>query len=308
MAEVRVRLRGQLGNQLFCYYAGAYLAEKLDAELILDCNYFQGSDGRLSLLDFQLPFRFRLAGATPRRNRFLGVNRTQKLFLLGRKLFAHSGNDVHVSPVDFGFFDFSQLMLNSETDTVELNGFFQTYRYFNALFAEDGGTATELVLREPPKWLEEIRANVMKDDTLAIHVRLGDYLGSPRALDYPRFISALWHDMALGERYSRALVFSDDFAMASSLLRGALPVSVEAAPCPPDARPSEVMVALSRATSLVISNSSFSWWSAFSSNASEIYAPWPWISPRYQSGAWMRSDLIPSGWHIARAMFEESSD
>jgi hypothetical protein len=188
--------------------------------------------------------------------------------------------------------------------SIILDGFFQTHKYVDAFLSTGSrGDQGRLSLVNSPEWFEETRMMMSRPGTLALHVRLGDYLDSPRTLNYGRFISSLWNEMRLSERFQRVILFSDNFPMASSLIRDAVPLPLEAPPCPANAKPSEVMVTMSLARGIVTANSSFSWWSAYMSRATEIYAPWPWIGPGYQGGTWNKHDLFPTGWRLHEAVF-----
>ncbi len=56
--------------------------------------------------------------------------------------------------------------------------------------------------------------------------------------------------------------------------------------------------AIQSARYLVLSNSSFSWWGAYSNlNAKFVIAPKFWASFNYSNGYWSNGDSLTSGWH-----------
>jgi hypothetical protein len=122
-----------------------------------------------------------------------------------------------------------------------------------------------------------------------IHIRRGDYLGTARNLGAIDF-SKLFETSSFLENFKQRMVFSDDRSYAKQFsieIDGALPIPQELE----DASDLDQLVALSGARGLVISNSSFGWWAAYFSEASEIYAPKPWFrnseSPR---------EILPPNW------------
>ena len=88
------------------------------------------------------------------------------------------------------------------------------------------------------------------------------------------------------------VIFSDDQNSAEELSRH-LPNSY--IQTPDDGSSSlDVLATLSLARAIVISNSTFGWWGAWSSEANLICAPRPW----FLGENYVEEDLIPEGWLV----------
>jgi hypothetical protein len=178
------------------------------------------------------------------------------------------------------------------SEPVRLRGYFQSPRYFNVIKRE---VLTMFSLPEPNPVLEEIAANV-GPDFFAIHVRRGDYL-NPATQAFHGTFGAGYYLRAI-ELVARAspsrhpiVAFSDEPARIPAELRAVTDhvVSVDA-----DRPPALDMLAMSRASGLVMSNSSFSWWAGFLADTPNraVVAPRPWL----RSGDAAASDLLLAHW------------
>ena len=129
---------------------------------------------------------------------------------------------------------------------------------------------------------ERIRARIETANTVALHVRLTDYVWGPHR--------DLFHGVCDVDYYARALealrqrvpditvlVFSDDLAGAAELLRDLDGLEFS----PGGVTDVEDLVLISLCRHHIISNSTFSWWGAWLAQHDEqvVVAPRSWMSP-----------------------------
>jgi hypothetical protein len=173
---------------------------------------------------------------------------------------------------------------------VRLRGYFQCVRYFHnldarALFALPGTSERLSGIRD-----------AVGGEWFAMHIRRGDYLKSE---------TAAYHGLCSDEYFERALVlvrelhgrdlpvviFTDQPDAVSVRLseRAALIVGPD-----PSMHEAEDLWAMSHASGLVMSNSSFSWWAGYLQDrpGRPVVGPRPWL--RFQDHA--ASDLLLPQW------------
>ncbi len=134
------------------------------------------------------------------------------------------------------------------------------------------------------------------EHSAAVHVRLGDYLDSVHTwhlpLDesyYRKIIDQLMVDNKVGKVY----VFSDNIHKIKSIWFRDLPVVfVEAYPGQSGITD---MFLISRFQNIIISASTFGWWAAMFAPAAQVYAPSPWVRPKFVTRP-RYSTYLPSRW------------
>jgi hypothetical protein len=303
MRAVRVRLRGQLGNQLFCYFAGAQAALTSGSRLELDCNYFQGKDGTLQLLNLGLPTPFTLTGATPKRTRFLGVSRTQTLFRIAGSLNSfHPSTSLNQRTVT----SLSGIhgLVTRRAKRLVLDGYFQTRLCVDAVRRKLGlGQSEILSFKALQPWVVETRRRISEAPGVALHIRLGEYSGSTRQIDYRAYVKQAVEEVGWVGNSERIWLFSDDPDAALKLLGPVSTLEIAVAPMPPQAAATDVLAVLSSMDRFIIANSTFSWWGAYLSGSSRVVAPWPWALPTDEPMLTTREDLFPGGWHAMPPRF-----
>lgn len=181
-------------------------------------------------------------------------------------------------------FEFDDDLFNGCPDNVNLNGFFQTEKYFSAI--------SDLIRKEftfKEKYLDLIEQSGLNSEPFtSLHVRRGDYLNSPK------------HHPVLSEEYYRAalenvedlpiIVFTNDkdWVRSSSFLKNV------------DYRMANFedygldLCLMTMARQSIIANSSFSWWGSWLSDSEAVIAPKLWFGPKLAHQD--TSDLIPSNW------------
>jgi hypothetical protein len=284
---VIVRLMGGLGNQLFQYAAGRALAHRHGVALKLDLASFATNPlRRYALGAFDIAaaiataeeaarlYSPSLAGRVRRRlERLLPTHR--------RRYYLEPRARRHMGPVPLG-------------SDVYLHGYWQTEKHFEPIAPL---LRRELTLRHREAFEQRplVRA-VEGDDSVSVHVRRGDYVGTPRSAALHGTCPAEYYRAALDAVEARVprprlFVFSDDPGRARAELDLGHPATHVSGGGLSDA---EELVLMSRCRHHVIANSSFSWWGAWldARPGGIVVAPRRWFAdPSRQP-----HDLLPPAW------------
>lgn len=174
------------------------------------------------------------------------------------------------------------------TPNVKLGGHYQSYKYFdhNRDYIRDLFTSKLCLM--------ELGFNYHTSDTVAVHVRRGDYKKFP---DHHPMQSAEYYKTAVSKsKCSEIYVFSDDMDWCKQNLVFDRPTKYFEKGV--DYRE---LYLISTCKDIVISNSSFSWWAAYLHTRpdAQIFAPSNWYGPAILSkGEFKLEDLIPSHWNV----------
>jgi hypothetical protein len=252
--SITIQLRGGIGNQLFQYCAGVYLALSNSFNLIVDDS---GVDHGETLRNFNLPGQFKS-------NEDLLWKINNRIFR-SQTVIDHSGN--------IGFADLDLRLPQGS----RVKGFFQNFKYVESLKAQGFTFAIE------PTSLSLEILNLYKkmkfSQATLIHIRKGDY---DKAKDTLGNLSREYYLSALGKipRSQRGKVFilSDDPLAASESLIGKDVADFEFIPVFEGVPNSEYLFLFEAASNIIIANSSYSWWGSYLSNGDRrIMAPTPWF-------------------------------
>ena len=280
---VRVRITGGLGNQMFAAAAGMALSQRLGASLEFALYKY----ARLKQRHYELGV-FGLDARLVQKSKWAYARLAAPALALG--LGGQGPATVWQEP-GFHYDDSFERL----TGNVYLKGFFQSPRYF-ASAAGEVRRAFDLKphLSDAGRGLAAAAAG---DDSVAVHIRRGDYVTNPDnhpifpALDAGYYGNALSLLSRLPAR-PRLFVVSDDADAARALLAdwpGATFVT--------GTTHFDDMHLISSCRHRVIANSSFSWWGAWldSRPGGVTIAPQGWFTREYM----MRNhtlDLYPAGW------------
>jgi hypothetical protein len=292
---VKIFLQGGLGNQLFQYYSALYLAKKLGVKLIVDTN--QSKFGKTShgnvIANLGLPGEFLQSNS---RFSFGYVSSLMNYRFLGL-LHSIIGNQKFLLDV---FSVFRSRSVGFDPELVEickpvtLEGYFQTCRYFGDL--ELSG---QLVLPEPPKfseWFREKQDKMLNTRVAALHVRRGDYRAERNTIgllsqDY--FISALQNLERRNEKFEEVWIFTDDIEELKSKFGKFLETyNARILEPPPQSPPIESIILMSHASSLVTSNSTFSYWAGLLGSTNRVVM----VPEKWFRGLEDPRDLYPKNW------------
>ncbi len=294
--KIEVILFGGLGNQLFQYFAGQYLAQKSKGVLKIDSTFSQlGRSGHSDWIN-ELTLPGTISPVAPKYSlpyiKSLLKRRVRHFLtkLIFRKDLQLRFLRQYHSPV-VGF----DPQLQELTPPVTLVGYFQTWRYHQAL--KDQFFAPEVMMNSPSSWfLDTANELDRQGEVLGIHVRRGDYVGNSDI----GTLSVSYYEAALRELKSRGVtwdaiwIFSDDLSLVQREFREFAKNNTELffVEPPKDSHSLESLVLMSRTSSLIIANSTYSWWAATLGNPATIVAcPSKWFVKMEDP-----QDLYPESW------------
>jgi hypothetical protein len=274
MQEVVVQLFNGVGNQLFQYAAGRWLAASLGSSLRLVTHHQAMQSQRPLLLQrFAIPTAIKPMSALDR----LVVSRRPQYQLSSRAVRRLARIQLLMQdPTKIAMpFDFE---VDSSARAIYMSGYFQEYDLVRQIA---GLLRRELVLREPLHRRSQEYADRMRSACcpVSIHLRRGDYLTTfgpngvlpvsyyDRAIDY----------MQSQFRDASFFVFSDDLAFAKFWARAHRRMTV--VDCDDSERAHECLHLMSLCRHHIIANSTFSWWGAWLNDRPDrqVVAPDRWL-------------------------------
>ena len=181
---------------------------------------------------------------------------------------------------------YSPLPTDIGSKNIVLCGYYQSPKYF---------AGHESLIRETFSPTAEVAAAITEkklsfENSLAIHVRRGDYLNFPTI--HPT-LSIEWYQRALetvGSKFESVYIFSDDIAWCREK-----PVFQALNPMFVDEPDYVSLYIFSKCSAHIIANSSFSWWGAFLAGETtrKVVYPVNWFGPEGPS-TFKLEDLIPA--------------
>lgn len=260
---------GQLGNQMFKYASLKGIAKKNNLEYCIPPNKYtfikvNPFSRRTKLHQHRLLHVFEMKNL--KNLKFTNYQR-----ILREKSFA-----------------FDHELYNNCPDKVQINGFFQSEKYFSELRKE---------ILEDFSFKKKVqhKVNLFAEDFgnfTSIHVRRNDFISNPNhselSVDY--YKNAI-KNFSVKDKF---IVFTDDIGWVKSqkLFKG------ENIFCASDlgitGDISELCL-MTKATNSIIANSTFSWWGAWLSNSKNIITPKLWFK-NSQLSSLDTTDLIPERW------------
>jgi len=293
---IKFILFGGIGNQLFQYFAGQYLAHKSGGVLKIDSAFSQfGRSGHLDWIgELTLPgyispsaprFSFRYLDSLMKRR----VRDFLARFIQTKEMKLSILHQYH-SPAP-GF----DPQLEQLKPPVTLVGYFQTWRYFQAL--KDRDLVPEINMKNPSRWFLDMADKLRNQgNVLGIHVRRGDYVGNAGigTLSMAYYEAAAEELRSRGAEWDGVWIFSDDVKLAQSefgeFLKGEENITFVQPPL--ESHAFESLLLLSQSTSILIANSTFSWWAATLGNPDKYVAcPSKWFAQMEDP-----QDLYPQNW------------
>jgi Glycosyl transferase family 11 len=284
------RIDGGLGNQMFQYAYGRYLADKHRSELVLDLRSFKHQPPHGFMLD-----RFQV-GATLIDTTV--IKRMPRAYqdVLSRSWLPDFLRSTSLRRIKERPFGFHEKYLRAGDDSY-LVGYWQSEKFFpgqrDALLQEfqlrfPVGTDTKRVVEQ----MHGVRS-------IALHIRRGDYVTNPEAariyesigVDYYRRCLELWAEQYEGVE---VFIFSNDLAWCRK--RFMLPWKTHFVDHVAGRDAHEDLIMLSHSQAVAIANSTFSWWAAYLNQRVEkrVFAPSHWFRPNTLDA----SNIYPSDWQV----------
>jgi len=286
---VIVKIYGGMANQLFQYAAGYALAKTHQVPLKLDINYFQETN-KDTKREFELSkFAINYSLATQKEIddvfKFRSIDYAwNKILPNRRKFFFGEKKPGFFNP----FFEFG--------NHIYLRGYFQSEKYFkkyNQEILEQYKLNTQSFEQLLP-----FAKNLSNSNSVAVHIRLGDYLNptlssimAPFNIDYYKnAINFIKQKL----NHPKFYIFSDQIELAKALLNVEIDaifvdetLSVNA---------DQDFFLMQSCQHQIIANSTFSWWAAYLNKYPNkiVIAPQKWYKPHFGDAI----DLFPENWVV----------
>ncbi len=257
---IEVFLNGGVGNQLFGWAAGQTLALRLDIPLILNTSNLSHRGFQLSSLSAE---NFTIS---KEENAVYRIQNPVAKLTYRKMLQAHG----HFFESGFRF-DKRFISLNR---SVKLHGYFQSFRYF----CEKNEHLRSIILSQPVVSLnfEELSRDIDFKDSIAIHLRRGDYLSN---LDFHGIIGEDYYRDALSYTRGRVgikkiYVFTDDKEEAMRMF----PFAEQVISQNELSLPLENIILMSKFSVVIGANSSFSYWAGILNEGGIKIFPKKWFA------------------------------
>ncbi|MEY8216260.1 MAG: alpha-1,2-fucosyltransferase [Colwellia sp.] len=282
---VKVKIIGGLGNQMFQYATAKALAVKHNTEVSANISAFSSYEVHPLSID-KLSCKCKFDSRGDFLSKMLDFSYFRKTF----SKFSHFFN-VHIEK-DLSY---NAELFNSDIG-VSLFGYFQSEKYFlniRELLLEEFSLSAPLAKHEAT-----IENRITESDSVAIHIRRGDYISNKSAnsvhgtCENDYFINAL-SNLKKSNLLSDATVlfiFSDDIEWCQDNLSFEYQtVFVKGS----SDRPEVDIHLMSKCKHQIISNSTFSWWGAWlNTNPNKcVIAPLQWFKTLHDS-----TDIVPEQW------------
>jgi hypothetical protein len=292
--KIIARIKGGLGNQLFCYAAARRLALATGSELVLDDVTGFARDAlyrRQYVLDrFEIPCR----RATPW-ERMEPFERLRRGFAKAASRRLPFERRPYLEQEGEGFDP--RLLALKPKGTLYLDGLWQSEHYFEDV--KDRLRADLRIVPPSDAANRDMAARIAAKAAVSLHVRWFAPAGSDvRENAMPQYYRRAVALMRERRPDAHFFLFSDDPAAA----RDVLDLPAEHVTVVDHNRSDDMAYAdlwlMSQCRDLVLSNSTFSWWAAWLAEGAGpvgVVAPGP---DSVDAGAWNFSPLVPERWRL----------
>ncbi len=276
---VVVKLQGGLGNNLFQYAAGKYLALKTNASLVLDLSII---DFGLTHHGYYLRYMFQDFREINKSENFVISKKLHNLF--SRLIAKCAKKFVFIRIIFtklFNKFYSNEIGLDEQIEQLKppilIQGYFQTWKHVENLILSNNFTLN-LFLKS--KWLLEMEKIAMNIRPVVVHIRRGDY---DLMNDEFGMLSTEYYFKALDQLPTELInkelwIFSDDIVIAKKMFKEYKQRKKNFISMPLVSNPAEIMYLMSLGSGHIIANSTFSYWGAYlSKNSKIIIAPDKWF-------------------------------
>jgi hypothetical protein len=274
---VAVNIIGGLGNQLFQYATARALADRMNANLILDCS--DKRDRKVELGRYHIRASIVESPSSVRKT-YLRLPGTfgGKLSKAAQQLlppFMEIDNQIFDLFQEQRWFQYDA-RIEQLGGAVYLDGFWQSFRYFDGLIDSIRADLRLIASLNPTnvKWQRQMKETA----SVCVHVRRGDYVGKEQTFG---LCSIAYYRCAMEYirgRHADAkfFLFSDDLAWCRQNFAAEGLIFVDSNS--PDTAVDDLELMRS-CRHHIIANSSLSWWGAWLATSPDqlVIAPTPWF-------------------------------
>jgi Glycosyl transferase family 11 len=264
-------LTSGLGNQLYGYFAGNFVAEKLNLEIQFIHNPLSkrheqyNSDIRSFVLNHPIKrMKTHILFPSLVRRIFFGIKRRSNLV---RKIYDYFIKKYQEKSLEIEM-EINQLEFQLKKypkKPLHVEGYFQDFSYYTNL-----KDLINLEIKNPSSWYQKFSNKIKFIQPIIVHLRLGDYIYQPNI--WGILDSAYYRDSLKKIRTefpnNEIWIFSDNFKRAKLLLKELDEFNLIFVESSSDQDPAEVLKIMSMGVAHVTSNSTFSLWAAMLSKES----------------------------------------
>lgn len=274
--RVLAEVIGGLGNQLFIYAAGAYLAKKSGAELVLDISKIGvgAKDHGKTILNFQLDCEINdYPSVITKRFRFIRRVSNKLASLSGRYRKLRDRLERRYTANSLGYeSEFANLR-----QARKISGYFQSYVYTDFVINDLKET---LILKSPSDWFKRQETLIKEEDPIVLHMRRGDYLAAKDDFGVlgVKYYEAGVAILSVDDQHRNLWIFTDSPELIRDEIATSKLFNATVIIPPKGSNSNESMILMSRASDIVIGNSTYSWWAAYlASEKTNVIAPGKWF-------------------------------
>lgn len=298
--HITVNLIGGLGNQLFQYAAGKFLANKLGIGLTLNLEQIGtgGTFRRPDILQMNLQGVSIMTDTKP----WLALRHfhfPKRAYFKAVRLLTSQKKHIERHKIFYPETDGFDPRILKISHPIVLQGYFQTYKYAESLHGEFNQLCE---LNNTSSWYQDRVAEIANINPVSLHIRRGDY--GPLAKSFGLLSSDYYLNAlkALPESLiSREVwVFSDDVSKSRIILKG-INRKFTFIEANLNSTPAENLILMSKCAANVIANSTFSWWGAYLNTFSQAtIAPANWFRNMREP-----NDILPPTWTTIPSYWED---
>ncbi len=289
---ITVKLKGGLGNQMFQYAFGKYLAKKLNSHFQLDIRYlldrtpirnYSFRDYDLDIFNLQVNLKSK-PKAFPLQVYFAKL--WEFIILKSGSLLKFSSHGYYVERTLFMFDD----AVNKLSSNCYVSGYFQCYKYIEPIekdLRSDFHFSPKLGDQET-----NLLAEILDSESVCVHIRRGDMLtlsGIDTDLSYFEKALTRLEEIRL---INHVFVFSDDIEWCKLNFRSQVKTTF-VDPEFAGRKASHHFFFMLNCTHFIISVSSFAWWAAFLGNSKDKVVL---VSKSWCNFSTKKEELFPPSW------------
>ncbi|HEX2919640.1 MAG TPA: alpha-1,2-fucosyltransferase [Bacteroidales bacterium] len=291
---------GGLGNQLFKYASAKRFAKELNTEVKFDLTHYKEKNLVHTFKLNRFETRFEIANEEEI-SEFKNKEPHSYMQRIFSKIplkanpyckYSYISENNHTAREII-----EKISRNNKSQSYYLHGWFANPLYFEGIRAELLNEITPLKSDDYPVNYTKLLDKIQHSDSVAIHLRFGDYL----TIDF-------FHN--LGEEYYLAgidaikakvqkpvfFIFTDDRPRSEGFLKH-LDIKTTYTDIGPDYDFLDLYL-MSRCRHIIMANSTFSWWGAWLNNTDDkiVIAPKIWYNDKKAQKKYENGDLITSDW------------
>jgi hypothetical protein len=283
------KLKGGLGNQMFQYATGRFLALQNRTDLALDHKGYEKTKNSDTPREFELD-KFNLQYKKINSSEIHKIkNPSGQVSRIHRAIKQKIFSIKHL--------DYSEHFLNQKINKdIYLNGFFQSEKNFlpiRDVLLKEFTLKEEFQSELSKKISGQISAEI---NSVSIHIRRGDYASDQKTKNYHGTCSLSYYEKAISlikEKIDNPYfyIFSDDVEWVKNNLELDCPHKIISGN---NLLIQEELILMSHCKHNIIANSSFSWWGAWlnQNNDKIIIAPTPWVNKKPNP----HPNILPESW------------